>query len=97
MVSQQRKHRKTRSVDKKTGFRYTEISAYIVSGKNLVFQGFSMVEESEKRAKLLHTVSEDMKHWLESEKKRTGRSVSFMVEVALKQWRDRIERGRKND
>jgi hypothetical protein len=56
-----------------------------------------MVEESEKRAKLLHTVSEDMKHWLESEKKRTGRSVSFMVEVALKQWRDRIERGRKND
>lgn len=56
-----------------------------------------MVEQEEKRVKLLHTVSEDMKEWLESEKKRTGRSVSFMVEVALKQWRDRIERGRKND
>jgi hypothetical protein len=56
-----------------------------------------MIEEEEKRVKLLHTVSEDMKEWLDSEKKRTGRSVSFMVEVALKQWRDRIERGRKND
>lgn len=56
-----------------------------------------MVEQEEKRVKLLHTVSEDMKDWLEAEKKRTGRSVSFMVEVALKQWRDRIERGRKND
>lgn len=56
-----------------------------------------MVEDKEKRVKLLHTVSEDMKDWLEAEKRKTGRSVSFMVEVALKQWRDRIERGRKND
>lgn len=56
-----------------------------------------MVKESEKRVKLLHTVSEGMKDWLEAEKKRTGRSVSFMVELALRQWRDRIERGRKND
>jgi hypothetical protein len=56
-----------------------------------------MAKQAEKRVKLLHTVSDDMKHWLEGEKKRTGRSVSFMVELALKQWRDRIERGRKND
>ena len=56
-----------------------------------------MVEQEEKRVKLLHTVSEDMKLWLDEEKKRTGRSVSFMVEVALKQWRDKLERGRKND
>jgi len=56
-----------------------------------------MPKESEKRVKLLHTVSEGMKDWLDSEKKRTGRSVSFMVELALKQWRERIERGRKND
>ena len=56
-----------------------------------------MVQEAEKRVKLLHTVAEDMKDWLEAEKKKTGRSVSFMVELALKQWRDRIERGRKND
>lgn len=53
-----------------------------------------MVKESEKRVKLLHTVGEGMKDWLDSEKKRTGRSVSFMVELALKQWRERIERGR---
>jgi hypothetical protein len=65
--------------------------------KRQYFQGFSMSKESEKRVKLLHTVSEGMKDWLESEKKRTGRSVSFMVELSLKQWRDRIERGRKND
>ena len=62
--------------------------------KSQYLQGFSMVKESEKRVKLLHTVSEGMKDWLDSEKKRTGRSVSFMVELALKQWRERIERGR---
>ncbi|NOU12023.1 MAG: ribbon-helix-helix protein, CopG family [Nitrospira sp.] len=56
-----------------------------------------MVKQEEKRVKLLHTVSEDMKEWLEHEKKKTGRSVSFMVELALKQWRDKLERGRKND
>jgi hypothetical protein len=65
--------------------------------KSQYLQGFSMAKESEKRVKLLHTVSEGMKDWLDSEKKRTGRSVSFMVELALKQWRERIERGRKND
>lgn len=62
--------------------------------KGQYLQGFLMVKESEKRVKLLHTVGEGMKDWLDSEKKRTGRSVSFMVELALKQWRERIERGR---
>jgi hypothetical protein len=62
--------------------------------KSQYLQGFLMAKESEKRVKLLHTVSEGMKDWLDTEKKRTGRSVSFMVELALKQWRERIERGR---
>ena len=75
----------------------TEYPSISGSEKSQYFQGFSMVQEAEKRVKLLHTVAEDMKDWLEAEKKKTGRSVSFMVELALKHWRDRIERGRKND
>ncbi len=49
------------------------------------------------RVTVLHTMEVELKEWLEAEKKKTGRSVSFMIELALNQWRDRIMKRRKYD
>jgi hypothetical protein len=51
----------------------------------------------EKKIKVLHTIDVELKEWLEAEKKRTGTTVGFIIEKAVRQYRDRLERGRKND
>lgn len=57
-----------------------------------------MAESEEKKTKVLHTMEVELKDWLENEKKRTGTTVSFIIEKAVRQYRDRLERGRnKND
>jgi len=55
------------------------------------------VAENGQRVTVLHTMEVELKDWLEAEKKKTGRSVSFMIELALNQWRDRIVKRRKYD
>ncbi len=52
-------------------------------------------DEDPERVKVLHTMTKELKDWLHQERRKTGRSVSFMIELALKQWRDRIEKRRK--
>ena len=49
------------------------------------------------REKLLVRVAPDLMKWLRSEKRRSGRSMSWMVENAVQQWKDRIEKGRKTE
>jgi hypothetical protein len=49
------------------------------------------------RVKVLHTMEKEMRSWLRAERRRSGRSVSWMIENAVKQWRERIERGRKGE
>ena len=56
-----------------------------------------MSESDGKKTKVLHTMEVELKDWLESEKKRTGTTISFIIEKAVRQYRDRLERGRKND
>ena len=55
-----------------------------------------MANETPKRVKLFHTVPKELHEWLTLEKERSGRSMSWMVENAVKQWRDRLEKGRKS-
>lgn len=55
------------------------------------------VPKSGQRVNVLHSIDLELKEWLDSEKKKTGRSVSFMIELALNQWRDRIVKRRKYD
>jgi hypothetical protein len=52
--------------------------------------------EKKERVKVLHTMDLDLHKWLRSESRRSGRSVSFMIELAVTQWRDKLERGRKS-
>lgn len=48
-----------------------------------------------KRVRFLNTMDVSLKEWLEEEKKRSGRSISWIIEHAVRQYRDRLERGRK--
>lgn len=61
-----------------------------------------MTEDSDEllkddRVQLLVRLDPALLKWLRSEKRRSGRSMSWMVENAVSQWRDRIEKGRKTD
>lgn len=49
------------------------------------------------RVQLLVRLDKDLHAWLLREKTKSGRSMTWMVENALGQWRDRIEKGRKNE
>lgn len=46
------------------------------------------------RVKVLHTMTPELKQWLETEAEESGRSVSWLIENAVKQWQRRIEYGR---
>ena len=46
------------------------------------------------RSKCLHTIDTELKDWLESESEDSGRSVSWLIENAVLQWRRRIEYSR---
>lgn len=55
-------------------------------------------EKNEDRVKVLHTMTEDTKTWLESESQSSGRSVSWLIEHAVEMWRKRltVERSKRN-
>jgi hypothetical protein len=55
------------------------------------------VPEKRPRVSVLHTMNEETKRWLDAEKRKTGRTISFMIEEAVRQWKDRIEKRRKSD
>lgn len=38
----------------------------------------------------------DVHKWLKREKRKSGRSMSWMVNSVVSQWRDRLEKGRKD-
>lgn len=52
------------------------------------------VRMAKNRSKVLHTMTSEMKEWLEQEAEASGRSVSWLIENAVSQWRNRIEYGR---
>jgi protease II len=52
-------------------------------------------EPESERVKVLHTISRDLYNWLRDERRKTGRSVTHIVETALNQYRSKIEKGRK--
>ena len=39
----------------------------------------------------------DLHEWLKREKRKSGRAISWMVNNAVSQWRDRLEKGRKDE
>lgn len=49
------------------------------------------------RVQLLVRLEPELLKWLKLEKRRSGRSMSWMVANAVSQWRDRIEKGRKTE
>jgi len=49
------------------------------------------------RVQLLIRLDPVLLKWLRLEKRRSGRSMSWMVENAVQQWKDRIEKGRKTE
>jgi hypothetical protein len=84
--------------------RYADISLRCLTRKNREVcqvakekKEADSVPETGARVKLLHTMDKDLKDWLDAERKKTGRSVSFMVELAVRQWQDRILKRRKYD
>ncbi len=54
-----------------------------------------MVDE-EKPVQVLVRIQPDLKSWLEEESKRSGRSMTWLVNHALNLWRDRLEKSRKS-
>jgi hypothetical protein len=55
------------------------------------------VEPEIQRVQLMVRFEKDLLDWLKREKRRSGRSMSWMIENAVSQWRDRIEKGRKTE
>ena len=55
------------------------------------------VPENVPRVSVLHTMNVETKKWLDAEKRKTGRTISFMIEQAVRQWKERIEKRRKYD
>ena len=51
--------------------------------------------EQPERVKVLHTMDRSLKDWVAAESKSSGRSESYLIENAVRQWKDRIEKGRK--
>lgn len=45
---------------------------------------------------ILLRVDTEMKAWLDAEREASGRSLNWLVNHALKLWRDRLEKGRGN-
>ena len=55
------------------------------------------VESESERVQLMVRFEKDLLDWLKREKRRSGRSMSWMIENAVNQWRDRLEKGRKTE
>lgn len=55
------------------------------------------VEPEIERVQLMVRFEKDLLEWLKREKRRSGRSMSWMIENAVNQWRDRLEKGRKTE
>jgi hypothetical protein len=49
------------------------------------------------KVQLLIRLDKDLHRWLRAEKRRSGRSLSWMAEYAIQQWKDRLEKGRKSN
>lgn len=54
-------------------------------------------ESEVERVQLMVRFEKDLLDWLKREKRRSGRSMSWMIENAVNQWRDRLEKGRKTE
>lgn len=55
------------------------------------------VDPEIERVQLMVRFEKDLLDWLKREKRRSGRSMSWMIENAVNQWRDRLEKGRKTE
>jgi Ribbon-helix-helix protein, copG family len=55
------------------------------------------VDSESERVQLMVRFEKDLLDWLKREKRRSGRSMSWMIENAVNQWRDRLEKGRKTE
>ena len=53
------------------------------------------MKTEKQRVKVLHTITEEAKVWLEAESQSSGRSVSWLIEHAVDMWRKRLEGQRK--
>jgi hypothetical protein len=49
------------------------------------------------KVQLLVRLDKELHRWLRAEKRRSGRSLSWMVEACVQQWKERIEKGRKSN
>lgn len=56
-----------------------------------------MTEPSSERVQILVRLDRDTHDWLIKEKETSGRSLAWMIENAVTQWRQRIEKGRKGN
>lgn len=54
-------------------------------------------EEKIERVQIMVRFEKDLHDWLKREKRRSGRSIAWIVENAVQQWKDRIEKGRKTE
>jgi hypothetical protein len=54
-------------------------------------------ETVSERVQVLVRLDRDTHDWLLREKQTSGRSLAWMIENAVTQWRQRIEKGRKSD
>lgn len=59
--------------------------------------GEVVASEEPEKVQILIRLDKDLHDWLKREKRSSGRSLSWMAENAVKQWKDRIEKGRKSE
>lgn len=78
----------------------SEVSRYIrITFRQSFYGVFAMddVDSEIERVQLMVRFEKDLHEWLKREKRRSGRSMAWMIENAVNQWRDRLEKGRKTE